>query len=402
SMNFAVDFDSDNFRFVNMDSLLKEITVNVETLDSGRTMMFITSDMEEAMEGMEKRMNAFTYNFENELSDGDSLIRVFVKQLNFNSDSMMKTHFKHMNIDSDDGKIIIYSDGEEVKIDDDGKIKVIKLGKDAGKTLWSGDTIIEDGNSKIIIKSTKGGDDLEQTIEYIISDEDSDLGGKKNSGMKVMKVKGANTIWVGDDGEVHELDADNFEFVSDGDSARKMKVKVINKNGNMTVWVDEDGEVHELEGRDYMFESGDENTPKQVKVKVIKKDSGQTIWISDDKEVFMPDGAKYEFQPASAKDKEDLKSAGVKTKDRELLVENMKFSPNPSNGKFNLSFTLKEKKKITINIYDINGNVVYTETLKDFQGEYSKEIDISNQESGTFFLQIVQGLYDIIKKIIIQ
>jgi flagellar hook assembly protein FlgD len=98
----------------------------------------------------------------------------------------------------------------------------------------------------------------------------------------------------------------------------------------------------------------------------------------------------------------ELKDAGVKVKSRELDVENLKFSPNPSKGKFNLSFNLPEKKKVTINIYDIKGNLVYTETLKNFQGEYQKEIDISEHGEGAFFLQIVQGLYDIIKKIIIQ
>jgi flagellar hook assembly protein FlgD len=99
---------------------------------------------------------------------------------------------------------------------------------------------------------------------------------------------------------------------------------------------------------------------------------------------------------------EELKSAGIKEKKGELEVENLKFSPNPSNGKFNLSFSVKEKKKVTINIYNIKGNLVYSETLKDFEGAYNKEIDISGEESGTYFIQIIQGIYDIIKKIIIQ
>jgi len=359
SMNFVFDFDSDNFRFANMDSLLKEITVNVESIADGKMMMFITSEMEEAMEGMEKQMNAFKYSFENEMLNGDSLIEVIVKHVNCKNDSMMKTHFKHMNIDSDNGNIFIYSDGEEVKIDDDGEVKVIKLGKGNHGMSWTGDTIIEDGNSKIIIKSTKGGGDLEQTIEYIISDEDA--GFDSDMDIKVIKVKGDKTIWVDDDGEVHHLDGENFEF-----------------------------------------KYGDDASGKDVRVKVIKKDGDKTVWVARDEEVYELDGAKYEFQSANDQDLESLKDAGVKTKKKELHLDDLKFSPNPSNGKFNLSFTLKEKKKVTINIYNMNGKVVYSETLKDFQGEYNKEIDISEQESGAFFLQIVQGLYDIIKKIIIQ
>jgi len=359
SMNFVVDFDSDNFRFANMDSLLKEITVNVETLDSGKMMMFITSDMDEAMEGFEKQMKSFTYSFESEMSKGDSLIEVMVKHVNCKNDSMMKTHFQHMNIDSENGNVFIYSDGEEVKIDDDGKIKVIKLGSGAGGSVWIGDTIIEDGNSKIIIKSTKGDDDMEQTIEYILNDENAGVDADKD--VKVIKVKGDKSIWVDEDGEVHELDGENFEFITDEDTSGK-----------------------------------------DVRVKVIKKDGKKTVWVNQDNEVFNLDGTKYEFQSASEKDMESLKNVGIKTKNRELQLENLKFSPNPSNGKINLSFELVEQKKVTINIYDINGNIVYSEILKDFQGEYNKDIDISQQKSGTFFLQIAQGLYDIIKKIIIQ
>jgi len=108
------------------------------------------------------------------------------------------------------------------------------------------------------------------------------------------------------------------------------------------------------------------------------------------------------FENLNEKDEEALKNAGVKTKNNNLEIEDLKFAPNPSNGRFTLSFTLKEKKKVTINIYDLKGNLVYTETIKDFEGNYSKEIDISDQGTGAFFLQIVQGIYDIIKKIIIQ
>jgi len=144
---------------------------------------------------------------------------------------------------------------------------------------------------------------------------------------------------------------------------------------------------------------GTENKVDRI---VVKKKNGKNIWVDDNKEVYKLEGAKYAFVSAADEDMQGLKNAGVKTKNKELMVENLKFSPNPGDGKFNLSFTLRETKKVTINIYDINGNMVYTETLKDFQGDYNKQIDISQQPGGTFFLQIIQGLYDIIKKIIIQ
>ncbi len=257
SMNIVLDIDTENFNILDVDPLLKEITVNIEDLGNGKIMMFMDDEMNEAMEDAGQTIQAYSFSFENEFSNADSLMEVIVKQYGKNGDSLMKTRFQHhINVDSDDDKVFIFSNGKKVNNDTD---------------------------------------------------------------LKVIKVKGDKTIWVDDEGNVLNVD-----------------------------------------------------------------------------------GAKYEFQSASEKDLEGLRDAGVKTKKKELQLKNLEFLPNPSNGKFNLSFTLTEKKKVTINVYDINGKVVYSETLKDFQGEYNKEIDISQQESGPFFLQIAQGLYDIIKKIIIQ
>ncbi|MBE0639385.1 MAG: T9SS type A sorting domain-containing protein [Bacteroidales bacterium] len=99
---------------------------------------------------------------------------------------------------------------------------------------------------------------------------------------------------------------------------------------------------------------------------------------------------------------EELKTAGIETGNGELEPIDLTFAPNPNNGTFNLSFSLKEKGTVSINIFDINGSLVYSETLKDFEGKYNKEIDISGKGTGPFFLQIIQGIYDIVKKIMIQ
>jgi len=119
------------------------------------------------------------------------------------------------------------------------------------------------------------------------------------------------------------------------------------------------------------------------------------IWTTEEGESFqiVTKSITLELLDPEKKELKDLKKAGIDTKKSELNVENLKFSPNPSDGKFNLSFTLEEKKEVTINIYDINGNVVYTETIKDFQGTYNKEIDISDEGTGAFFLHsIISGL----------
>ena len=102
---------------------------------------------------------------------------------------------------------------------------------------------------------------------------------------------------------------------------------------------------------------------------------------------------------------EKLEENGVKTekseKKEELQAENLKFYPNPNNGLFQLNFTLAEKGKTTIKIFDINGVAVYSEVLRNFTGTYTKEIDLTKEIPGIYFLQILQNKKIITKEIVI-
>ena len=104
-------------------------------------------------------------------------------------------------------------------------------------------------------------------------------------------------------------------------------------------------------------------------------------------------------------DKEDittLKKSGVKDiKKNKLKVEKMNFYPNPNNGKFNLSFELESKEKTTIEIYDESGKKVYSEELLDFSGKYNKEIDLSKESKGVYFIKVNQNKKSLTKKIIV-
>jgi hypothetical protein len=222
-----------------------------------------------------------------------------------------------------------------------------------------------------------------------------------------------SAVFITDDGDVQVLDED---------ISTTMRIKTIGAEGMDIIrdTIIEDGE-HKIIIKTNVSPDGKEE--KTVQVFTIDADGNEDIeevvtkeitvevdgddvnvWTTDkgDSYKFISKSITIELQDAKEDDIKELKDAGIKTKKRALDVENLKFSPNPSNGKINLSFTLEEMKDVTINIYDINGRVVYTETIKNFQGSYQKEIDISDKGTGAFFLQIVQGLYDVIKKIIIQ
>ncbi|MCD4698129.1 MAG: T9SS type A sorting domain-containing protein [Bacteroidales bacterium] len=58
---------------------------------------------------------------------------------------------------------------------------------------------------------------------------------------------------------------------------------------------------------------------------------------------------------------------------------------------FNLPAYAQEKEK-----------EVYSETIKNFEGKYKGEIDISSEDSGTYFLKIEQGNKIGTRKIIVE
>lgn len=94
------------------------------------------------------------------------------------------------------------------------------------------------------------------------------------------------------------------------------------------------------------------------------------------------------------------KSAGES--DGKLAIEKMNFYPNPSSGKFNLSFTLPEKGDAQITILNSDGKIVYKESLPNFSNTYDKEIDISKNAKGVYFVKVEQGKHAQVKKIILE
>lgn len=76
--------------------------------------------------------------------------------------------------------------------------------------------------------------------------------------------------------------------------------------------------------------------------------------------------------------------------------------PNPSSGRFNLQFRPEDDGPIRIRIFNPEGRTVYTEQLTDFNGVYDKEIDLTDQAKGFYFLQITQNGDGMAKRLVIQ
>lgn len=76
--------------------------------------------------------------------------------------------------------------------------------------------------------------------------------------------------------------------------------------------------------------------------------------------------------------------------------------PNPSSDKFTLKFESPQYSPIQIKIINVMGQIIYTENSGNFQGSFSKEINLVNAPSGIYFMQVCIGGEIYNKKLIIQ
>ncbi|MGZ4059053.1 MAG: SBBP repeat-containing protein, partial [Bacteroidia bacterium] len=89
------------------------------------------------------------------------------------------------------------------------------------------------------------------------------------------------------------------------------------------------------------------------------------------------------------------------------IVENsnaiqLNIFPNPTSNDVTLEFNLIKQSTVKINLVNISGQVIYTNELSDFIGEYKKPISLNENAAGIYYLQIITNDAVINKKIIKQ
>ena len=83
-------------------------------------------------------------------------------------------------------------------------------------------------------------------------------------------------------------------------------------------------------------------------------------------------------------------------------IKNLDLYPNPSRDIFNISFTSESVQNLKVGISNLIGEVVYTEDLQQFVGEYTKVIDLATYTKGVYFLEITTDNGVVNKKLILQ
>ena len=83
-------------------------------------------------------------------------------------------------------------------------------------------------------------------------------------------------------------------------------------------------------------------------------------------------------------------------------IANLDVYPNPSRDVFNVAFTSEDVQDLEVRVVNIVGEVIYTEDLQQFVGEYTKQIDLTTNAKGVYFLEITTNNGVVNKKLILQ
>jgi len=373
------------------DELIENLGIKLSELDEDGEVDVQVMSFETDGEGEEYKI-IITKEIEEEIGEDGKTIQTIDLIVEV-ADSLDNTKVIKLQMDGDEHAVFVSEDEEmkTIKTEDGEKTIIIKHigdGDDEDIMLYHGDEAnwhekmgtniqveeTEDGN-KVIVTEENG-----EVKEYIIKD---------GKGAYMIDKDGNVTKMEGDKDIIWNEDGDNIwvDVQTDDDG----KVVVI-KSSDRKINVDDMDMEHNV----FIEKDGDGND-KEVFVNVSKKKEGdKTIVIKTKVIVETPD----------EEDKETMEKAGVQlfpeSEDNRLEIESLKFNPNPSNGKFTLKFNTPEKGNTDIKIYDINGAEVYNESLKNFNGTYEKEIDISGEKSGTYFLKVAQGKNIMSRKIVIE
>lgn len=82
-----------------------------------------------------------------------------------------------------------------------------------------------------------------------------------------------------------------------------------------------------------------------------------------------------------------------------LIVEDLELEANEDKGLFELQFELPSRGATVVRVYNDSGRVIYDYDLGQFTGEFEDDIDLAQNGTGNYFLQITQDSKSYSRKI---
>ena len=283
---------------------------------------------------------------------------------------------------------------------DDGhkvKVKIIKIID--GDTTVTEKTIDESElpNINKEVKDVKGKD--VKVMMYVNSDEKEQKDGKEKKEEKITMNK------------TFTFDFDSLSKVCKIELNIDSLVNAIDKGFDFTMITDDDKDKKNGEKKVIIKKSGSNSTSYSYSfdtdsldadVKIMNDGTGEkssTIIITTPGD---KDGKKVIVRSSVIViDDNDKPHEKKKMKKEEESDNDLKFYPNPSDGKFTIEYDIKDKAPALISVTDMNGKILFKDEVKG-GGRYTKQLDLGNSGKGTFILNLQQGKRSISKKIVIQ
>ncbi|MBI9053586.1 MAG: T9SS type A sorting domain-containing protein [Bacteroidales bacterium] len=319
------------------------------------------------------------------------------------------------------GDIYFYSDGKinkekidsilkSLDIDGDHSIQFISknlddIDSDKVKHIWISKTGDDefDLDKHAIIEMIDGEKIIETTNEFTIIGDDS---------LKVKKeyiyVVGNDKVYESKDGKkvLISKSAHSKAYVwneNKGDS----DVRVITITDDMDVDVNEKGHVKVISTLDdniavseIIIKKGDGDT-KTIEV-IVDEDEFDDKMMVELQETLEGSGetvkiVKYKTGEGKYVVKADITDEDFK-KENSKKLSKVKIIQDKEKNIFKIELLLEKKETIQIHVEDSNGKKVYSKKIKKFNGTYSGEIDLSKEQDGVYYLEIIQGDKTIAKK----
>ncbi|MDB2657168.1 PKD domain-containing protein [Crocinitomicaceae bacterium] len=95
-------------------------------------------------------------------------------------------------------------------------------------------------------------------------------------------------------------------------------------------------------------------------------------------------------------------NANLVSVDELPMFASLEVYPNPNNGSFTIDMNVNEGMNVAFELTDVRGAIVWSSDAGSIDGAYTQNVQLSNQSEGMYFLKIVAGEHETVRKMIIK
>lgn len=181
-----------------------------------------------------------------------------------------------------------------------------------------------------------------------------------------------------------------------GEEDHQVSVDIEDNGSNMTISISTNGEEEVI-----VVPSGTD--PEAIIQKHIKQEptDGHKVIVKE-----MKDGNKFESSRVevyvTSVSPEEANIGEMKAAKQSLKLSDFKLFPNPSKGKFTVSFESENRQATSIKIYNQAGSLILEKDLGKVKGKVNEELDLGNISAGIYLVQVWQDNAAQTSKVIIK